>query len=270
MINGTLARALAVALLFLGTEQAHAAPAFDPAVLEAATNDIAQTKFDSAIARLESAADGGSVHPDAAFTRGVAYLRRALSERAQPGDHGQAAAAFRETLLLRPQDGEAELALEQTRLAVARRSANVEEQLLDTLGLGERVLLSLSPWLLFWLSALASSLATVGLAMFRLGRGSLRRVGGSIAGISALVLAVSAPLTWLSDSTATTLELGIVVAPHAPLLDESGRATKGVSPLREGTEVRIVEHRGPLLRLSLGEGSSFVRAEQIRRLRVPR
>jgi len=249
---------------------ARAAPTFDRAVLTSAAGEIEQGQLDDAIARLESAADRGNFHPDAAFSRGVAYLRRALSDRAKPGDYGQAAAGFREALLLRPRDGEAALALEQTRLAVARRSAKQGEQLLDTLGLGERVLLALSPWFLFWLSAVASALTVLGLVFRWWARGTSRGVGSLIAGISGVVLAVSAPLTWLAENTARTLDLGIVVAEHAPLLDESGRARKGVSPLREGTEVRVVESRGPLLRLSLGEGTSFVRAQQIRRLRLPR
>jgi hypothetical protein len=104
-------------------------------LLETAAAEIAAGQLDSAIGRLEAAADGGDVHPDAAFSRGVAYLRRALSDRAKPGDYGQAIAGFREALLLRPADGEASLAVEQTRLLVARRSANQGEQVLDTLGL---------------------------------------------------------------------------------------------------------------------------------------
>jgi tetratricopeptide (TPR) repeat protein len=273
LIGSSIARVLCAAVLLpwlLGTASAHAAPAFDQGVLQAAASEVQQDKLDSAIARLESAADSGSIHPDAAFTRGVAYLRRALSERAKPGDYGQAVAGFREALLLRPQDGEAELALEQTRLAVARRSANLGEQVLDTLGLGERVLLSLNPWILFWLSVLSSALTTIGLVLYRVGRGPTKRVGSLMAGISGLLLAALAPLTWLAESTANSLDLGVVITEHAPLLDASGRARKGLSPLREGTEVRVVENRGPLLRLSLGEGSTFVRAQQVRRLRVPR
>lgn len=264
----------AIALTFLAlllvAPPATAAPKSEDPLLVKAASDLEQGQIDLAIGGLEAAADSGEIHPDAAFSRGVAYLRRALSERGKAGDYGQAAAGFREALLLRPADGEAALALEQTRLAVARRSQAEGEQLQDTLGLGERLLLSLDPWFLFWLSVAASALATVGLLLFRFGAGSRRSAGSVLAGLSALVLVVAAPLSWLAEDTASSLELGIVIAERAPLLDDAGRAIKGVAPLREATEVRIVESRGPLLRLSLGEGSSFVRSQQIRRLRIPR
>jgi tetratricopeptide (TPR) repeat protein len=238
-------------------------------LLQAAATEITGGQLDAAIGRLEAAADGGEIHPDAAFSRGVAYLRRALSDRAKPGDYGQAAAGFREALLLRPTDGEAGLALEQTRLLVARRSANQGEQVLDTLGLGERVLLSIDPWLAFWLAVASSAVTTLGLVLRVFARGTAQSAGGLLAGVGGAVLTIAVPLAWLSERTASTLDLGIVIAERAPLLDESGRARKGLSPLREGTEVRVLESRGPLLRLSLGEERSFVVAHQVRRLRMP-
>jgi hypothetical protein len=237
--------------------------------LRTAAAEIAEGQLDVAIGRLEALADGGQVHPDAAFSRGVAYLRRALSDRGQPGDYGQAAAGFREALLLRPSDGEAALALEQTRLSVARRSANQGEQILDTLGLGERVLLAIDPWVSFWLAMVAGALTTLGLVLRRFGGGATHSAGSLMAGVAGVVLVVCVPLTWFAERTASTLDLAIVIAERAPLLDDSGRARKGLSPLREGTEVRVLESRGPLLRLSLGEGTSFIVAHQVRRLRMP-
>ena len=272
MKKSTVGRALALAVssccLLLAASLWARAEA-DAGLLPTAATEIAQGQLDHAIARLEAAADAGHIHPDAAFSRGVAYLRRALSDRSRPGDYGQAAAGFRETLLLRPTDREATLALEQTRLAVARRSATQGEQVLDTLGLGERVLLALDPWLLFWLSVLCSFLATLGLVLRRFAKGLARSAGNVLAGVAGLALIVAAPLAWQAELTGRTLDLGVVIAERAPLLDESGRARKGLAPLREGTEVRVLESRGPLLRLSLGEGSSFIVAHQIRRLRIP-
>lgn len=263
-------RSLTIALFSFWTFAAFGAPSTEDPELAQAKVEISEGKLDQAIARLESAADTGEVHPDVAFSRGVAYLRRALSERAKPGDHGQATAGFRETLLLRPGDQEAALALEQTRLAVARKSATRGEQVQDTLGLGERALLWLDPWVLFWLSVGASALTTLGVVLVRVGSRSAKSAASLLAGICASLLLVSAPLTWLAATTAESLDLGIIIAERAPLLDEAGRARKGVAPLREATEVRILESRGPLLRLSFGEGTSFVRADQVRRLRLPR
>lgn len=255
-------------VLLLGSSSALGAPAKDDPRLKEAKAQLDLGKLDQAISLLEGAADSGEVHPDAAFSRGVAYLRRALSERARPGDHGQATAGFRETLLLRPGDKEAELALEQTRLAVAKKSASRGEQVQDTLGLGERALLWLSPWVLFWLSVAASTLTVIGLVLMR--RQTTKTAGSLLAGICGVALCISAPLAWFAEVTAESLDLGIVIAERAPLLDEAGRAKKGLAPLHEATEVRVLESRGPLLRLSFGEGTSFVRADQVRRLRLPR
>jgi len=263
------AASVAVLVSLCSAASALGAPAPDPRLADA-TAAIQSGRLDQAIATLEAAADSGDVHPDVSFSRGVVYLRRALSESSKPGDYGQAAAGFREALLLRPGDGEAELALEQTRLAVARRSATEGEQVQDTLGLGERALLWLDPWTLFWTSIVASGLVAIGLVLMRAKRDLLRTAGSLVAGIAGLVLVVTAPLAWLAERTATSLELGVVISERAPLLDDAGRARKGLAPLPEATEVRVLESRGPLLRLSLGEGSSFVRAEQVRRLRLPR
>src|SRR5690606_41219896 len=65
-------------------------------------------------------ADRHPSHPDAGYNRGLAYAMRAR-EDPEPGDLGRAAAAFEETLAMRPGDAEAERALAIVRGEVTRR-----------------------------------------------------------------------------------------------------------------------------------------------------
>src|SRR5262249_17220596 len=87
-----------------------------------------------AVDEFEALADRGFVHPDASFNRSLSYLGRVRAGIERPGDLGRAAAALEETLLFRPDDREAESALELVRAEVARRrskngeSAEVESR----------------------------------------------------------------------------------------------------------------------------------------------
>src|SRR6266699_2644113 len=76
-----------------------------------------------AVEVFEALADRGFVHPDASFDRSLSYLARVRAGLERPGDLGRAAAALEETLLFRPDDREAESALELVRAEVARRRA---------------------------------------------------------------------------------------------------------------------------------------------------
>src|SRR5262245_25063525 len=73
-----------------------------------AVTSLERGAYDDAIDLFESLADRGFVHPDASFDRAVAYVERARTPNARPGDLGRAVAALEETLLLRPGDPDAE------------------------------------------------------------------------------------------------------------------------------------------------------------------
>jgi hypothetical protein len=120
-----------------------------------------------AVEVFEALADRGFVHPDASFDRSLSYLARVRAGLERPGDLGRAAAALEETLLLRPDDREAEAALDLVRAEVARRrarsssAADVESR--PTL---ERAMLGIaSEWTWSILAAVASFLLAVGLVL---------------------------------------------------------------------------------------------------------
>ena len=71
----------------------------------------------------ELLADRGFSNADASYDRAVAYIHRAESHAARPGDLGRAAAALGETLLLDPDDKDAAFALDHVHEEIARRRA---------------------------------------------------------------------------------------------------------------------------------------------------
>jgi tetratricopeptide (TPR) repeat protein len=87
------------------------------------TDALSEGKFDAAIDHFEAYADRSPSHPDASYNRGLAYLLRVRANAERAGDLGRAAAAFAETLAMRPGDDDAEHALELVHGEVARRRA---------------------------------------------------------------------------------------------------------------------------------------------------
>ncbi len=252
------------------TESSEPARGDRPAeVLARAAQAVTNHDLGQAISQLEDLADAGVRHPDISFTRGVAYLRRAASRKAQAGDYGQAAAAFREALLLRPGDPEAKRGLEEARLEVAKRSTQGKTEVIETLGLGQRLLFSVSPWLLWALGAASSIVATFGILFFRFGKGTAKTGGAIAAGIGAILLLVCLPLSLAASHLRSTTRVAVVIKPRAPVLGPAGRAKKGVAPLPEGTEVRIARSRGHLVQLTSASGEHFLRRSHLRILEPP-
>ncbi|MEZ4300230.1 MAG: hypothetical protein R3B70_35110 [Polyangiaceae bacterium] len=91
------------------------------ASLAKAAEALEAGQYGAAIDLLESLDDKGFVHPSASYDRGLAYLTRIHASAERPGDLGRAAAAFEETLRLRPGDADAEKLLDQVRAEVTRR-----------------------------------------------------------------------------------------------------------------------------------------------------
>ena len=233
--------------------------------------------YGEAVDRFEALADRGFSHPDASFDRALAYAGRARSLQAAPGDLGRAAAALEETLLLRPGDHEAELALETVRSEIARRHArrgNAPMMARPSLGRAVASLVPENVWAV--IGTLGSLAAAVGLALRRFsGRRQAELAGGVLIGIGSLLLAAGTSLALAARHLRLTTTPAVVIAEEARLLDESGRpinVKKGESDfIPEGARVWVTDRKGALSRVEWGSTEGFVVAGQLRELiRSPR
>jgi hypothetical protein len=241
--------------------------------------------MDEAVETFEALADRGFVHPDASFDRSLSYLSRVRAGVEHPGDLGRAAAGLEETLLLRPDDHDAETALELVRAEVARRrarsgsSAEVESRP----SLDRAVLGLASEWTWSILALLSSALLTVGLA-FRaaslppdepeestagVAREGVMSLASAIAvPIGAICLVVFAALgAGARHLRLTTLE-GVVVVPEAHLVSEKGVLTSA-APIPEAARVEVGEQRGALVHVRWGTVEGFTQSDAVRRLSRP-
>jgi hypothetical protein len=244
--------------------------------------------INDAVDSFEALADRGFVHPDASFDRSLSYLGRIRAGIERPGDLGRAAAALEETLLFRPDDRDAETALELVRAEVARRrartgsSADVESR--PTL---ERAMLGVaSEWTWSILAAVSSFVLTLGLvlrmiavardeARIREGRapdgareGVLHLASQIAIPIGGACLLVFAGLAAGSRHLRLTTREGVVVAPEAHLVTERGTAGAGGS-IPEAARVEIGETRGSLVHVRWGSVEGWTQSDAVRRLARP-
>lgn len=280
-------------LVVVSTSHAHAHADVAPddpseALFQKGALALQNGSTDEAVEVFEALADRGFVHPDATFDRALSYLNRVRANAERPGDLGRAAAALEETLLFRPEDGEAETALELVRAEVARRrarggaSADVEAR--PTL---ERAMLGIASertWEI--LAALSSLVLTLGL-VFRLlasSRDAERRARGlaphalhetELHLVSQIAIPIGgACLLVFSGFAAGTRHLrlttreGVVVAPEAHLVTERGALTSG-APIPEAARVEMGERRGSLVRIRWGAVDGWTQSDAIRQLARP-
>lgn len=225
--------------------------------------------YPAAIDAFEALADRGFVHPDASYDRALAYIARVRDGAERAGDLGRAAAALEETLLSRPDDADAEMALELVRAEVAKRrarssGANAEVEAHPTI---DRALVGLAServWAV--LAAFGSTLLTLGLALRRAERESSAHLAGTIAApVGALALLAFGALAWGARHVRTTTEPAVVVAAEARLLDEKG-IPKGGASIPEAAKVEIHERRGGLVFLRWGTLEGWASARELRTL----
>ncbi len=258
MIRRSLvAAALASSLLVTPGRAGAEAP---ETALSEALDRLAKGAHDDAIDRLESLADTGASHPDLSYDRAVAYVERARSPNARPGDLGRAVAALEETLLARPDDAEAERALERVRGEIARRRARAVVGVVTE-----------TTWTL--LAAFGSALLTLGLALRSLSRSERRRLAATTgAAIGALILIVAGGLSYAARSYRLGSQPAVVVVGDARLLDADGKplVQKGGIPehvsMPEGTSLFVKQRQGTLLRIEWGSTEAWVQASQVRLL----
>lgn len=242
---------------------------------DAAREAIQRGAYSEAIDRLELLADRGFVHPDASFNRGVAYLARARSASPVRGDRGRAVASLRETVLLRPDDGEAQELLSRARRELERERArrgsvqHVEAPALSRALVG---LLHENTWAAW--AVLFSATTTCGLGLRLLARRratfppSLALTGAIVAGVGVLGLLPTATAAAWAQYLRHTTRPAVVIVSDARLLDAEGRP-RSDPPLPEGAEVHVAESRGSLVRIEHRSPDAWVRRSDIRILALP-
>lgn len=263
---------LACAGLLLSASAAGAADSGPEKVYTDAIQSLERGAHDDAIDRMESLADSGFSHPDASYNRAAAYVARARSANARAGDLGRAVAALEETLLLRPDDADAERALEHVRGEIARRrSREGAEPVVAKTTLGRAVVGLLPEVVWASVAALGSLLLSLGLAARLTTRAPRKRLAATtVASVGGLLLALCGSLALSARHFRLSSRAAVVVVADARLLDESGKplVQRGGVPehisMPEGTSLFVRERRGELVRIEWGSTEAWVQSAQVR------
>ena len=251
------------------------------ALFQKGVSALREGSFNEAVEVFEALADRGFVHPDASFDRALSYLGRTRAGVERPGDLGRAAAALEETLLLRPDDHEAETALELVRAEVARRRARSGSSAdVDARPTIDRAVFGFaSEWTWAILAAISSLLLTIGLVLRVVARegdgveetpheGALHLASTIAVPIGLVCLVVFSVLAGGARQLRLTTSDGVVVAPEAHLLTEKGVLTsRGAIP--EAARVELGEQRGSLVHVRWGAVEGWTQSDAVRRLARP-
>ncbi|HEX3773350.1 MAG TPA: hypothetical protein VHV51_02740 [Polyangiaceae bacterium] len=238
----------------------------------AANAAIQRGAYTEAIDILELLADRGFVHPDASFNRAVAYVERARTSSAAPGDLGRAAAALSEVLILRPNDSDAENALGRIRAEISRRHAregSAPVMARPSLGRAVTSLFSENTWAI--LACSGSLLLALGIALNRFIKRTSAELAGAIGiGLGALLLVLGAALSAGARHFRLTSSPAVVVTEEARLLDENGKplpqklgSNADSMTIPEGASVYVLERRPTLDRVEWGSTRGWVTPGQI-------
>lgn len=270
------ASALVVAAL-LSTPAAVRAQADEPPArtVQNAVAAVERGALDEAVSALESLSDRGFSHPDASHARAYAYLERARSRSAKPGDLGRAVAALEEYRRAGRDDARAEHALEVIRSEIGRRRARGGGSPVDHgLSFGRAVvgILPENVWAI--VAALGSTLLTLGLALRRVSSRRSAEIAGAVGIAAGLVLGVlGAGLTAAARHYRTSSQPAVVVVPEARLYDEEGRPLAQVrgaaNAIPEGALVYVRERRRGYFDVEWGTLRGHVEASQLRLLPDP-
>lgn len=223
-----------------------------------------------AIAQLELLADRGVLHPDVSFNRAVAYLHRARTPRAQPGDMGRAVAALEETLTLRASDAQAEATLEKVQSELSReRSRRGAQSLMARPTIG-RALVRLLPEN-FWavMCLFSSGFCTLGLMIAGLTASPRRRfVGKVLASITGILGILSCTTLYAAEQIRHQVNSGVVIAPEARLRDAAGmplptRVTRDAASVPEGALLDISRISDRYCEVLWGETRAWVQTSEL-------
>ncbi len=231
------------------------------------TDALSLGTFDDAIEHFEAFADREPSHPDASFNRGLAYLMRVQAEAERPGDLGRAAAAFEETLALRPDDAEAAHALDLVRGEVARRRSRRGKDAVLARATLDRVIVTLASERSWAFAAIvAAFLLSLGLVLRSRPTGSANLAGTLLVPACTIAVLVFLPLYLSARHLRLTRQPAVLVVREAHLSDESGQA-KGVDPIPEAALLEVGERNGRLLQVRYGSSEGWIPAAAVRLLR---
>lgn len=263
------------ALVLLAAPRSSAATIAPERVLSEAMAAAQRGAFDEAVDRLESLADGGFVHPDASAGRAYAYVQRARSRSARPGDLGRAVAALEEARWMRPGAVEFESALEKIRAEIARRRARSgSSPLVQTPSLGRAVTGLVPERIWAVLAAIGATLLTAGLALHRFVHRRTAEIAGSVAMVTgALIAVLGATLAARARDYRLSTHPAVVVANEARWLDETGRPLRmqnaQADAIPEGSLVYVHERHSGRSRIEWGSLDGWVDSTQLRNLVLP-
>jgi hypothetical protein len=227
---------------------------------------LAKGEYVTALERFESLSDMGFVHPDASYDRGLAYVARLRAGADRPGDLGRAAAAFEETLRLRPDDVDADHALDIIRAEVTRRRSRHGKEATTVRPTLDRVVVQLASERTWSLMALAASgLFALGLFLRRASASGLSVAGRILAPTSLVLFFVFFPLTLGARSLRLTTRAAVIVVPEVHLVDDAGTATGG-DPIPEAQMVEAGELRAGLIHVRWGSTEGWIPAGSVRLL----
>jgi hypothetical protein len=274
-----------------GTSAPAGAADDDTALFLKGANATAAGEYGAAIDALEALADRGFVHPDASYDRGLAYLMRIRAHAERPGDLGRAAAAFEETLRLRPDDADADKALDAIRVEVTKRRARKGGSTTSVRPTLDRVVAGLVHHDTWTIAALvASFLLALGLVLRRFDsvdrappgggeasatpasavatkRGApahpIHVAGSVLVAVGLVALVALVPIAVHARTLHLTTRPGVVVVPEAHLTDETGRAS-GEDAIPEAAAVEVGERRAGIVHVRWGAVEGWLPATSVR------
>lgn len=241
-------------------------------VVANAMSAVERGALDEAVDALELLSDNGFIHRDASLARAYAYVERARSRAAHPGDLGRAVAALEEARLLDPKEGAFTSALETLRSEIARRrmrEARSELTQRPALGRAVTALLAEDSWAL--LAALGSSVLTLGLALRIFVRRRSAEIAGSVGIVVGLVLGlVCGGLAAAARHYRISSRPGVVVVSEVRLLDADFRplkvSAKQSNAVPEGSLVHVRGERAGHYHVEWGALSGWVDGSALRLL----
>ena len=244
--------------------RAEDAPATPEAIFQSGAEALKKGEHGKAIDAFEALADRGFQNPDASYDRGIAYVLRVRAGADRPGDLGRAAAAFEETLLLRPDDHEADVALDRVRAELTRRRARKSRSSMDARPTLDRLVVGLASEQTWGLAAFfASLLFAVGLVLRRQPTGRAHVAGSVLAPTALVALLALVPLTLGARHLRRTARPGVIVVDEVYLTDEDGKS-RGGDPIPEAAAVEASERRGGLVQVRWGAFSGWIPLGSVR------